>query len=330
MDQPRRSRGGADRDVVLLDERCPQAPRRRVEQRPAADDPAAHDDDVPGGRRQRRDVGRALGELAASGAPSRPASWRRGTSTGRSSLGGTVRRDMRHSSQPVPTMSTTISERRVEDDVLDAGRQHARQDRGAENDRDDEPGDDDDLAPPGLRLAPSLRGLVGHRGVLSATVGLGRDPDRRDEHLAGVGRAASGQQPGLRPVERDGEVGPDRRVGRLAAREVDGSRRVDGDDRDAAARARSIELDRGSGPAREAAPRTPVPRSASTMTAAFSIPWPNIATSRATGAWTFVMPASLRDAVPVPGGGGPFGRVSAATTATTTFAPCSASRRATT
>ena len=40
------------------------------------------------------------------------------------------------------------------------------------------------------------------------------------------------------------------------------------------------------------APRAPVPSSASTITDAFSIPWPKTATSRATGAWILSIPSS--------------------------------------
>ena len=50
------------------------------------------------------------------------------------------------------------------------------------------------------------------------------------------------------------------------------------------------------------APRTPVPSRASTMTAAFSMPWPNIATSRATGEVDLRDPVVPGDAVPVAGG----------------------------
>ena len=47
-------------------------------------------------------------------------------------------------------------------------------------------------------------------------------------------------------MERDGEVGKDRRVRRLTARKIDGSRRVDRDDRNAARPGLVDQLDRGS------------------------------------------------------------------------------------
>src|SRR6478672_11983331 len=83
-------------------------------------------------------------------------------------------------------------------------------------------------------------------GVLSATVGVGWDPDRRDEDLSGVGRTSFGEQSRLRPVERDGQIGKDGRVRRLTARKIDGGRRVDRDDGDAGRPGLVDELDRRS------------------------------------------------------------------------------------
>ena len=79
-------------------------------------------------------------------------------------------------------------------------------------------------------------------------------------------------------------------------------------------------------------PRTPVPSRASTITAARSRPWPKTATSRATGRWTLAMPASAAMRSQLRAAAAVRGRMSAATTATTTCppAPFRASRRAAT
>src|SRR6478736_3306008 len=81
-------------------------------------------------------------------------------------------------------------------------------------------------------------------GLGSATVRLGRDPDRSDEDLARVRDTAAGREPRLRPMEGDREVGADGGLGRLAAREVDRRRGVDGHHRDAAGPGLDDELDR--------------------------------------------------------------------------------------
>ena len=60
------------------------------------------------------------------------------------------------------------------------------------------------------------------------------------------------------------------------------------------------------------------------------MPWPNTATSRATGAWTLAMPGSRAMRSQLRAEVAPVGRASAAMTATTTWAPASASRRAAT
>ena len=60
--------------------------------------------------------------------------------------------------------------------------------------------DDEDLAPADARRSLATR---------SATIRLRRDPDRRDEHLAGEARAARRQQAGLGSMEGDREVGAD-------------------------------------------------------------------------------------------------------------------------
>src|SRR5687768_4791986 len=67
----------------------------------------------------------------------------------------------------------------------------------------------------------------------SATVGLWRDPDRSDEDLARMGGAAPSAKSGLGTMERDGQIGPDGRVGWFAAGKVDCGGGVDGHDRDA-------------------------------------------------------------------------------------------------
>src|SRR6185503_3302681 len=65
----------------------------------------------------------------------------------------------------------------------------------------------------------------------SATVGLPRDADGRDEHLARERGAAPGEQARLRSMERDREICTDDGRGRVARGQVHRGRRVDGDDR---------------------------------------------------------------------------------------------------
>ena len=60
VDEPARSRGRADRDVVLLDERGTEPAAGRVEEGAAADDPAADDEDVPGLPAELLEVGTAV------------------------------------------------------------------------------------------------------------------------------------------------------------------------------------------------------------------------------------------------------------------------------
>ena len=192
---------------------CRATPRRGARR---TDDPAADDDHVPG-------VEARVCEIA-----------RRGVRAARRSVRGRLdaaviarpsRRDARsaRAASPVPTMSTGIASGVWKTTSWNVGGQEAGQDRRAEDDRDDHRATSDDLAP--ARLATAW--------PRSATVGLGRDADRRDQDLARVGGAAFGEQAGLGPVERDGQVGADRRIGRLAAREVDRRRGVDRDDGDA-------------------------------------------------------------------------------------------------
>src|SRR4029077_9144769 len=55
----------------------------------------------------------------------------------------------------------------------------------------------------------------------SATVGLLRDPDRRDEDLAGKGGSTLREQAGLRAMERDREVRTNDGLRGIARRQVD-------------------------------------------------------------------------------------------------------------
>ena len=114
----------------------------------------------------------------------------------------------------------------MEDHALDLGRQEAGQGRRTEHAGDHGRRHEQDVDP-----AADRSEVEGGPG--STTVGVQRDPDRRHEDLARVGRAPAGEQPGLGSMEGHGQVGPDRRIRRLAAGQVDGRRRVHGDDRDA-------------------------------------------------------------------------------------------------
>src|SRR4051812_12303071 len=78
----------------------------------------------------------------------------------------------------------------------------------------------------------------------SATIGLARDTDRRDQDLACERSPAPREQPALRAVEGDGEVGLDDGVRRVARGQVDGRRGVDGDDGHLRAPRSEDELDR--------------------------------------------------------------------------------------
>ena len=99
-------------------------------------------------------------------------------------------------------------DRAVEDGLLDRGRQDACEDGRTEHD-----GHDRDRHEHHLGRARLVGGAGCGVGPLpSATVGLRRDPDRRDEHLARVRRAATSQEAGLGSMERDGQVGLDGRV----------------------------------------------------------------------------------------------------------------------
>ena len=206
MDEPRRARRRPGGDVVLLDERGPQAARVGVEQRAGADDPATDDDDVPRSRRRAR-RGRPGG--ASSGGSGAARARRCVVRTGR--VRGGAARSARAAS-PVPTISTTMTSGVWKIDRLDVGREQARS------------------GPPrrGRRRRPRRR-----RGATSRQPGWrrwrpaqprsasGGMPIGATRTLPGVGRPASRQQPGLGPMEGDGQVGPDGRVGRLAARQVD-------------------------------------------------------------------------------------------------------------
>src|SRR4029079_17257355 len=142
-----------------------------------------------------------------------------GGSSAESSTGAASRRGraIRHSAAPVPTMSATINSGVLKPTPwASAGRKLVTTAA---------PRTTTTQAPARTRTSRSPTGR-------SATIGLRRDPDRGDEDAAGERRAHLRAQPGLGPVERDREVGPDRRIGRLAAREVHGRRRVDGEDRD--------------------------------------------------------------------------------------------------
>ena len=59
MDEPRRARRGAGSDVVLLDERGAHPAGDRIQQSPGPHDAATDDHDIPGVRRERRDIGPA-------------------------------------------------------------------------------------------------------------------------------------------------------------------------------------------------------------------------------------------------------------------------------
>ena len=228
VDEPRRARRRPGGDVVLLDEGGPQPARHRVEERAAADDPATDDDDVPG----------AVGESAADG---------RGAATERDRVGRGRR----------PAARSSLADRPARDPP--------EQPAGPDDQDDDRERrvEDDSWTPVGSRLvstaAPSTTATTtsattttsrqpgwptGSRSG-SATVGLGRDPDRRDEDLARVGRRRGGSSSPVfgrwnvtvrsartagsdgSPLERSTAVG-----------------RVDGDDRDAARPGLDDELDR--------------------------------------------------------------------------------------
>src|SRR3954447_16159596 len=84
----------------------------------------------------------------------------------------------------------------------------------------------------GPRSAASVVSSVGPPLPPSATIGLGRDPDRGDDDASRKRSPYPGTEPGLRPVEGDGDVGPYDRFRWVAGGEVDGCRRVDGQNGD--------------------------------------------------------------------------------------------------
>ena len=192
---------------------------------PAADDPAADDDDVPGlgvsAARGRRPGGaRAVGLAGAGVGPA-----------ARSSLGRAGRPARDAPQQPRrPDDQDDDRQRRVEDDLLDvrsAGRWSgsprprttATDDRRRRPRTSRQPGW---LAPHAPRVGLQPR---------SASAGMPIGATRTLPAWAAPRLVSS---PVFGPVEGDGQVGQDGRVRRLAAREVDGGRRVDRDDRDAA------------------------------------------------------------------------------------------------
>ena len=121
----------------------------------------------------------------------------------------------------------------------------------------------------------------------SASVGM---PIGATSTLPASALPTPGPQSGLRPVEGHREVRPDDRIGRVARGQVDGRRRVDGQDRHTARPGAPDQLDAARIGSRSC-PRTPVPSRASMTSDAFSMPWPRMATSRATGACTVVIPS---------------------------------------
>ena len=176
VDEPRRARGGPDRDVVLFDQGRAHPARRRIEEGAGADDPAADDDHVPGLVRQ---ASRDRGARAASGGRARHAP--SGSVIDR--LAGR-RREIRQSSQPVADDQDEDRERRVVDRRSGPRRAAGRSATAA-------PEHDGDRGP---RRAGPRANRAGDRGASSATVRLRRDADRRDEDLARVRGAASRQR----------------------------------------------------------------------------------------------------------------------------------------
>ena len=199
---------------------------------------------------------------------------------------------IRHSSQAVPHDEHDDEDRAVEDRLLDAVGQEARQHGRTEDDRDDRRRDEEDLAPAGLAAdAPQPRSAPAGMPIgATRTLPAWAAPRRVTRPVFGrwkvtVRSAWTAGSDGS-PLDRSIAVGVSTATTGMPA---------------ARARTMSSTADRiGS----RSGPRTPVPSSASTMTAAFSIPWPKIATSRATGAWTLAMPDVAGDAVPVLGGRG--------------------------
>ena len=223
VDQPRRARRRPGGDVVLLDERGAHPARHGVEERPAADDAAADDDDVP----------RAVGEGLEIGAAT-------GDRVGRRSRPRLVPRLVGRPARDPPEQPARADdededrERRVEDDLLDGRRQQARERRQAEHDRDHDQRDDRDLAP--ARLAAG-RASTQPR---SASGGMPIGATRTLPACATPRRVASPVLGRWKVTVRSARTAG---LGRLAAREVDRGRRVDGHDRDAARRRPDDELD---------------------------------------------------------------------------------------
>src|SRR3954447_15931697 len=79
----------------------------------------------------------------------------------------------------------------------------------------------------------------------SATVRLGRDPDRRHEDPSGERPSGPGLEAGLRPMEGDGEVRPDDGIRGVAGREVHRGGRVDREHGQPATARGADDLDRG-------------------------------------------------------------------------------------
>ena len=323
MDQPRRARRGPGRDVVLLDERGPQPARRRVEQRAGADDPAADDDDVPRSR-GRAWPGRPRGARAAGRG--------RGGAVGRAVRGPAGRSVIVRAWPAAGARSATAASR---------CRRSGRRSPAACGRR-----------PPGASVGRTLVRIAAPSTTATAAAATSRTsrqpgwrPTRR--------RVSHGRPPAGSRSARRGSC-PACAAPRRVSRPVFGrwnvtvrSARTAGSDGSPLDRSTAVGVSTATTgtPAARArpmtstadrigsrrAPRTPVPSSASTTTAAFSMPWPKIATSRATGEMDLDDARCRARSGPSCGPpSAPRGRASAATTATMTDAPARASRRAAT
>ena len=218
MDQPRRARRRPGRDVVLLDERRAHPARDRVEQRARPDDPAADDDDVPGLAGERREVAARRAERWSAGRRCRDRRF------DHDSGGPAGRRAMRHRSHAVPTIRTMIASGVWKTTSWSVGRQDAGQDGRAEDDRDRE------RRPPAGPRASPVAGRPGAAQPRSASVGMPIGATRTLPAWAAPRRVSRPVLGRWKVTVRSAEHG---RVGRLAARQVDRRRGVDGDDRDA-------------------------------------------------------------------------------------------------
>src|SRR5262245_53208900 len=212
VNQPRRPARRPDGDVLAFHEGGPQIPRHRIQKGAATDDPAADDDDIEcavGQRAERPPAGirSHLAGQATGGSSGSP------TSSIASPPAGSGRgRAIRQSAAAVPRIRITIRS-----GVLNTtscalvGRKPVT------------------IAAPSTTTtqAPLRSSTSRSPTVRSATIRLAWDADGRDEHAPGERLAHLLAEAGLWPVERDREIGPDRRIGRLAAGEVDGGGRVD-------------------------------------------------------------------------------------------------------